>query len=119
MSARLEPAEKLLRSASADRESFRDISCIGMLLMRRQRTDLTETLYYQMHLTACVLSTMNAVATPKVLVLCRNTEAPEFGNSEKEKGKYVPGRYTPQARLNMVGGALSIIKDLKCLSSRI
>ncbi len=71
------------------------------------------TLYYQMHLTARVLSTMNAVATPKVLVLCRNTEAPEFGNSEKEKGKYVPGRYTPQARLNMVGGALSIIKDLK------
>jgi abequosyltransferase len=71
------------------------------------------TLYYQMHLSARVLSTMKAVATPKVLVLCRNTEAPEFGNSDMEKGKYVPGRYTPQARLNMVGGALSIIKDLK------
>jgi abequosyltransferase len=71
------------------------------------------TLYYQMHLTASVLSEKIAVATPRVLVLCRNTEAPEFGNSDKEKGKYIPGGYTPQARLNMVDGALSIIKDLK------
>src|ERR1700678_2977304 len=71
------------------------------------------TLYYQMHLTASVLTTMSAVSTTKVLVLCRNTEAPEFGNSDKEKGKYIPGGYTPQARLNMVGGALSIIKKLK------
>jgi|SRR5579871_200710 len=71
------------------------------------------TLYYQMHLTASVLSKKNAVVTPKVLVLCRDSEVPEFGNSDKEKGKYIPGEYTPQARLNMVGGALSIIKDLK------
>lgn len=71
------------------------------------------TLFYQMHLTASVLSTMNAVFTPQVLVLCRNGEAPEFGNSGNERGKYVPGSFTSQARLNMVGGALSIIKDLK------
>jgi glycosyltransferase involved in cell wall biosynthesis len=71
------------------------------------------TLYYQMHLTAQVLATRCAVFTPEVLVLCRNGEPPEFGNSAREKGKYVPGGYTPQARLNMVGGALSIIEDLK------
>jgi abequosyltransferase len=70
------------------------------------------TLYYQMHLTAIVLITKTAVCTPKVLVLCRNSK-PDFGNSAKEKGKYVPGRYTPQARLNMIGGALLIIRDLK------
>ena len=70
------------------------------------------TLYYQMHLTANVLIHKSAVCTPKVLILCRNGQ-PEFGNSAKEKGKYVPGRYTPQARLNMVGGALSIVRDLK------
>jgi glycosyltransferase involved in cell wall biosynthesis len=70
------------------------------------------TLYYQLYLTAQVLSTKCAVFTPKVLVLCRNGEPPEFGNSAKEKGKFVPGGYTPQARLNMVSGALSIIKDL-------
>jgi hypothetical protein len=71
------------------------------------------TLYYQMYLTANVLIHKTAVCTPKVLVLCRNGEPPDFGNSDKEKGKYVPGRYTPEARLNMVGGALSIIRDLR------
>jgi abequosyltransferase len=70
------------------------------------------TLYYQMHMTASVLSEKNAVVTPKVLVLCRKT-APEFGNSDSEKGKYIPGGYTPQARVNMVGGALSIIRGFQ------
>jgi glycosyltransferase involved in cell wall biosynthesis len=76
-------------------------------------TKFDGTLYYQMHLTASVLAEMNAVASPKVLVLCRNTEAPEFGNSDSEKGKYVPGGYTPQARLSMVKGALSIINSFQ------
>lgn len=71
------------------------------------------TLYYQMHLTANVLIHKSAVCTPKVLILCRGDGTPEFGNNAKEKGKYVPGRYTPEARLNMISGALSIIRDLK------
>jgi glycosyltransferase involved in cell wall biosynthesis len=71
------------------------------------------TLYYQMHLTANVLVNRTAVCTPKVLVLCRNNEPPDFGRSAPEKGKYVPGSYTPQSRLNMIGGAISIIRDLK------
>lgn len=71
------------------------------------------TLYYQMHLTAQVLVDRTAVCTPKVLVLCRNSEPPDFGNSAREKGKFVPGQYTPEARLNMIGGAISIIRDLK------
>lgn len=70
------------------------------------------TLYYQLHLTASVLVEKTAVCTPKLLVLCRASE-PEFGNSAKEKGKYVPGSYTAQARLNMIRGALSIIRDLR------
>jgi len=69
------------------------------------------TLYYQMHLTANVLIDKTAVCTPKLLILCRNGQ-PEFGNSAKEKGRYVPGKYTPQARLNMIAGALSIVRDL-------
>ncbi|MGA8741573.1 MAG: glycosyltransferase family 2 protein [Terracidiphilus sp.] len=71
------------------------------------------TLYYQMHLTASVLCTKSAAATPKVLVLCRDGEAPEFGNSESEAAKYTPGRYTPEARINMISGTLSIIRDLR------
>jgi glycosyltransferase involved in cell wall biosynthesis len=76
-------------------------------------SDFDGTLYYQMYLTASVLIDKPAVFTPKVLVLCRNSEPPDFGNSAKEKGKYVPGRYTPEARLNMIGGALSIIRNVK------
>lgn len=71
------------------------------------------TLYYQMHLTAEVLSQWPAVFTPKVLVQCGGDEPPDFGSSSSEQGKYEPGGYTPQARLNMVGGALSIIRGLK------
>jgi abequosyltransferase len=70
------------------------------------------TLYYQMHLTASVLATRRAVFTPKVLVHCRLTP-PEFGSSSTEKGKYIPGSYTPEARLSMVSGALAIVRDLK------
>jgi len=64
-----------------------------------------------MHLTVQVLKSMNSVFTPKVLVLCRNGEPPDFGNCESERGKYVPGSFTANARLNMVCGALSILKD--------
>jgi glycosyltransferase involved in cell wall biosynthesis len=70
-------------------------------------------LYYQMYLTANVLVTRSAVFTPALLVLCRNSEPPDFGNSIPESAVCVPGRYTPQARLKMVAGALSIVQDLK------
>jgi len=76
-------------------------------------TKFDGSLYYQMYLTASVLATMNAVFSTKVLVLCRNGEPPEFGNSGSERGKYVPGSFTAQARLNMVEGALSIVKNLR------
>jgi abequosyltransferase len=68
------------------------------------------TLYYQLHLPASVLARKNAVFTPQTLVLCRNGEPPDFGISSIEAGKFVPGRYTPEARLQMVEGALSIIR---------
>ncbi|MGC9293452.1 MAG: glycosyltransferase family 2 protein [Acidobacteriaceae bacterium] len=67
------------------------------------------TLYYQMYLTANILLKRSAVFTPRVLVLCRSGEPPDFGNSTKEKTIYTPGRYTPQARLKMVEGALYIV----------
>jgi len=76
-------------------------------------TKFDGTLYYQMYLTANVLIKKSAVCTPKVLILCRGNGKPEFGASAKEKGKYVPGQYTPQARINMISGALSIVQDLK------
>src|SRR5271166_274071 len=103
----------------AIRFAFRRSGVLSGYIVHRDRaheaaTDKFDgTLYYQMHLTASVLVNMTAVCTPEVLVLCRGNESPDFGNSAREKGKFVPGRYTPQARLNMIGGALSIIQDLR------
>jgi abequosyltransferase len=68
------------------------------------------TLYYQLHLTASVLASQHAVSTPEILVLCRSGEPPDFGSNCKEAGKFTPGRYTPEARINLVAGALSIIR---------
>jgi glycosyltransferase involved in cell wall biosynthesis len=80
---------------------------------RMATTKFDGSLYYQLYLSAAVLRTKCAVATPNLLVLCRNSEPPDFGNSPAEKGKYRPGSYTPQARLNMISGALAIIRDLR------
>jgi hypothetical protein len=68
------------------------------------------TLYYQMHLTASVLISRPALCLPEVLVLCRASEPPEFGNSATEKGKFTPGKYTIEARVRMVRGALEIAR---------
>ncbi|RJG02047.1 glycosyltransferase family 2 protein [Noviherbaspirillum sedimenti] len=68
------------------------------------------TLYYQMHLTAYVLARMPAVSTPETLVLCRNGEPPDFGNSGSEKGIFTPGRYTPAARIRMITGVITILQ---------
>lgn len=76
-------------------------------------TDIFDgSLFYQMHITANLLVEMNAVFTPKVLVLCRDGERPEFGNSQSERGKYIPGSFNAYARLNMISGVLSIVKKL-------
>lgn len=70
-------------------------------------------LYYQMHLVAGVLVERAAVAVPEVLVLCRNSESPDFGNSKSEQGIYVPGHYTPKARVNMIASVVRILEALK------
>jgi len=104
---------------AAIRFAFRRSGVISGYVVHRDTANQAATdkfdgsLYYQMHLTANVLINKTAVCTPKLLVLCRGTEAPEFGNSETEKGKFCPGRYTPQARVHMIQGALSIIRELK------
>jgi len=71
------------------------------------------SLYYQMHLTASVLVTMDAVFTPNILVLCRNGIPPDFGNSSSESEKYVPGSFTAQARVNMIAGVIAVVRHLK------
>ena len=111
--------EEIPPGGSAIRFAFRRSGVLSGYIVHRDTANQAATskfdgtLFYQMHLTASVLTTKTAVCTPKVLILCRENEPPDFGHSAKEQGKYLPGKYTAQARLNMVGGALSIIRDLK------
>ena len=97
---------------------FRRVGVLSGLILHRDTannaatTEFDGTLYYQMHITSEVVAQMNAVCLPDVLVLSRNSEAPEFGNSSREKGKYTPGIYTPQARLNMISGIIRIVTEL-------
>lgn len=67
------------------------------------------SLYYQMHLTACVGAALPALAIPEVLVLCRDQIPPDFGVAPGERDRFVPGQYTPQARVHMLRGVMAIL----------
>ena len=103
----------------AIRVCFRRSGVISGYVVHREMAEAAATskfdgsLYFQLHLTATVLATRKAVFTPVVLVLCRAGEPPDFGSSSSEAGRYVPGCYTPQSRLNMIEGALAIVGSLK------
>lgn len=109
--------EKLLTSGiEAITVCYRRSGVISGYIINRDMAQAVSTdqfdgsLFYQMYLTATVLVEADAIALPKILVLCRNSEIPEFGNSKAEKGIYTPGKYTPEARINMLRGALDIIE---------
>jgi abequosyltransferase len=68
------------------------------------------TLLYQLYIIANILTTMNGVFLPNIIVLYRNGGIPEFGNSEKEKGKFVPQDRTLESSLHFMQGMLDIAR---------
>ena len=68
------------------------------------------TLLYQLYLVANILTKMNGVFSPKILALYRNGGVPDFGNSNKEKGLFVPNVQTPESSIHFIKGMLSIAK---------
>lgn len=66
------------------------------------------TLLYQLYLVANILVDMNGVFLPEILALYRNGGTPDFGNSEKEQGKFVPEEQTPESSLHFMRGMLDI-----------
>ncbi|MFZ2412563.1 MAG: glycosyltransferase family 2 protein [Candidatus Methanoperedens sp.] len=66
------------------------------------------TLLYQLYLVANILTRMNGVFLPEILVLYRNGGIPDFGNSEPEREKFVPAAHTPESSLHFVRGMLDI-----------
>lgn len=69
-------------------------------------------LFYQMYLAASVLVAKRAYYIRNVLTHSRSTEAPDFGNSPTERATFTPGTYTPEARIHMITGMLTIAKTV-------
>ena len=66
------------------------------------------TLLYQLYLVASILMEMNAVFLPQIVVLYRNGGVPDFGNSEAERGKFVPKEQTVESSIEFMRGMLRI-----------
>ncbi len=91
----------------------RSVVISGMVVHRagavRFSTDRFDgSLLYQLYLVANLLVEMNAVYLPQVLTLYRNGGVPDFGNSEAEKGKFVPREHTPVSSLHFMREMLVI-----------
>jgi abequosyltransferase len=91
----------------------RSVVIPGMVIHRAAALELTTdrfdgSLLYQLYLVANILVTKNAVFLPEILVLYRNGGIPDFGNSEKEKGKFVPAEQTPASSVYFMQGMLKI-----------
>jgi glycosyltransferase involved in cell wall biosynthesis len=91
----------------------RSVVIPGMVIHREAALELTTdrfdgSLLYQLYLVANILVTKNAVFLPDILVLYRNGGIPDFGNSEKEKGRFVPTEQTPASSVYFMQGMLEI-----------
>jgi len=96
----------------------RSVVIPGMVVNRRAadalRTDLFDgTLLYQLYLVANILIEMNGISLPEILVLYRNGGIPDFGNSENERGKFVPREQTPESSLHFMRGMLRIASSVE------
>jgi glycosyltransferase involved in cell wall biosynthesis len=78
---------------------------------RRYASDRFDgSLLYQLYLVASILTVMNAVYLPTILAFYRNGGVPDFGNSEKERGKFVPKEHTPESSLHFMRSMLDIVR---------
>jgi abequosyltransferase len=93
----------------------RSVVISGLVLHRREALKFSTerfdgTLLYQLYLVARILINMNGVYTPEILALYRNGGTPDFGNNEKEKGRFTPKLQTPESSLYFMKGMLEIVR---------
>lgn len=93
----------------------RSVVISGLVIQREEAlkysTDKFDgTLLYQLYLVANILTKMNGVFSPEILALYRNGGIPDFGNSDKEKGLFIPNVQTPDSSIHFMKGMLSIAK---------
>jgi len=66
------------------------------------------TLLYQIYLVANILVEWNGVFSPEIVTWYRNGGIPDFGNSESERGKFVPRTRTIESSISFMRGMLEI-----------
>ena len=96
---------------------FRRVGVLAGLVFRREdavaaATDRFDgTLYYQVYLAGELLHRTAGLYVADLIALCRENK-PDFGKSDKEKGKFTPGVYTSDARVEMIRSMLEIAEYL-------
>jgi glycosyltransferase involved in cell wall biosynthesis len=68
------------------------------------------TLLYQLYLVGMILATHSVVFVPEVIALRRDGTPPDFGNSDVERGKFVPLDQTPESSLHFMRGMMAIAR---------
>lgn len=71
------------------------------------------TLLYQLYLVGMILATHGVVFVPEVIALRRDGTPPDFGNSDAERGKFVPRDQTPESSLHFMRGMLAIAQHVE------
>jgi len=96
----------------------RSVVIPGMVIHRDSAANLSTTefdgsLLYQLYLVGRILANRSVVFTPKIIALRRDGVAPDFGNSEAEKGKFVPKDQTPESSLHFMHEMLRIAQHVQ------
>jgi abequosyltransferase len=92
---------------------FRRVGVLAGLVLRRKDAVAVASerfdgsLYYQVYLTAELLLKAHGLYIAETIAICREGK-PDFGQSQAEKDKFVPGEYTSDARVAMIRSLLDI-----------
>jgi hypothetical protein len=99
----------------------RSVVIPGMVIHRDSAVALATTefdgsLLYQLYLVGRILEKRSVVFTPKIIALRRDGVAPDFGNSDAERGKFVPKEQTPESSLHFMREMLRIAQHVQVAS---
>jgi abequosyltransferase len=71
------------------------------------------TLLYQLYLVGMILARQSVVFVPDIIALRRDGTPPDFGNSDSERGKFVPHDQTPESSIHFMRGMLQIARHVE------
>lgn len=96
----------------------RSVVIPGMVIHRESAISVSTdqfdgTLLYQLYLVGMILAKRSVVFTPEIIGLRRDGNAPDFGNSKSERGKFTPKEQTPESSLHFMTGMLRIAKHVQ------